>query len=62
MQGRINRYFTDKRFGFIKVDGQPDHFFHMDDALNFQEAKVGMEVEFESHDTEKGKRALLVTA
>ena len=61
MQGKVTRYFTDKRFGFIKVANQPDHFFHVDDFLNLTEVKVGMEVSFESEETEKGMRATLIT-
>lgn len=64
MKGKVHRFFADKRFGFIKVTTDADHFFHMDDAINFtaDDVYVGMEVEFESNDSEKGKRATLVTA
>lgn len=64
MKGTVHRFFPDKRFGFIKVATDKDHFFHIDDCINFtaESVKTGMEVEFESHETEKGKRALLVTA
>ena len=64
MKGNVQRFYPDKGFGFISVAGDRDHFFHIDDAVNFKAANVynGMEVEFESTDTVKGKRALLVTA
>lgn len=64
MKGKINRFFPDKKFGFIKPATDKDHFFHIDDAINFtvDDVYVGMEVEFESNDSEKGKRASLVTA
>jgi len=64
MQGKVHRFFPDKGFGFIKVTTDADHFFHIDDAINFvrDDVKVGMDVEFESHDTSKGKRAYMITA
>lgn len=64
MKGTVRRFLPEKRFGFIEAPTYPDHFFHIDDAINFgaHEVKVGMEVEFESHETEKGLRAYNVTA
>lgn len=64
MKGIVRRYLKDKGFGFIEVPNSPDHFFHIDDAINFtrDDVRIGMEVEFDSEDAPKGKRAYRVTA
>jgi cold shock CspA family protein len=64
MKGQVARFFPDKGFGFIRASKEPDHFFHIDDAINFTRdtVTVGMDVEFESETTGKGKRAYQITA
>ena len=63
MTGKIHKFFADKGFGFIRVTGGQDHFFHIDDVVNAgkDDMTVGREVEFESHDTSKGLRAKDIT-
>lgn len=63
MRGKINKFFPDKAFGFIRVTGGDDHFFHIDDVINGSkdDISVGRDVEFESNDTAKGKRASNIT-
>ncbi len=61
MRGIIQRINRQGLFGFVE-SGYPDfedHFFHITELweVPFSEALIGMRMEFESHDTEKGKVA-----
>ncbi len=57
MQGVIKTK-TDKGFGFIKVDGSADVFFH-NSACNgqFDSMNVGETVQFDMENGEKGPKA-----
>jgi len=63
VDGKIRKFFADKGFGFISTPDGPDHFFHIDDVINASknDISIGRDVEFESNDTAKGKRATLIT-
>lgn len=59
MKGKIKTK-TDKGFGFIQIEGEDkDLFFHSNDlsGVTYDELQEGDEVEFESVDSDKGKRA-----
>lgn len=62
MKGVIKK--TDERgFGFIKIEGGKDVFFHANDcsARNFKEMKEGDTVSFETEDSDKGPKAVNVS-
>lgn len=54
---------TDKGFGFIKVEGSADVFFH-NSACNgqFDSMSVGQQVSFDLEQGEKGPKAMNVVA
>lgn len=61
MQGTIRRINRQGLFGFVESD-YPDfdeHFFHVSELweIPFSESLIGMRMEFESRDSEKGKVA-----
>lgn len=63
MEGTI-KTLTEKRFGFITVDGEEkDLFFHGNElkGVEYEELKVGDRVSFEKADSEKGPNATNVT-
>lgn len=53
---------TDKGFGFIKVEGQKDVFFHSNGLVDvaFDDLKAGDSVTFDIEQAEKGPRAVNV--
>lgn len=58
MKGTIARWFDNRGFGFIDVEGQTnDIFIHVSDMKGTSTPTVGDEVEFEVSDTYKGPRA-----
>jgi len=63
MEGTI-KTLTEKRFGFITVDGEEkDLFFHENElkGVTYDELKIGDRVSFEKTDSEKGPNATNVT-
>lgn len=64
MRGTIKAIKKDKGFGFIKVEGEPDRFFHANhlEGVAFDQLQEGNVVEFEAYVEEgKGERARRVT-
>ena len=58
MKGTIARWFDNRGFGFIDVEGQSnDIFIHVSDMTGTSTPIVGDEVEFDIRDTYKGPRA-----
>jgi len=60
MEGTIKKLVTEKRFGFITVDGEEkDLFFHGNELKNvkFEELKEGDRVSFDKADSPKGPNA-----
>jgi cold shock CspA family protein len=58
MKGTIGRWFDNRGFGFINVEGQPnDIFIHVSDMKGSSTPQVGDEVEFNVRDTDRGPRA-----
>ena len=64
MQGMIRRIDQQGMYGFVEslYPDFEDHFFHFTELweIPFSEALIGMRMEFESHDTAKGKVASTV--
>jgi CspA family cold shock protein len=58
MQGII-KTLTDKGFGFISTDGQPDVFFHSSALVDvmFDQLRKGDAVTYDVEDSPKGPRA-----
>lgn len=57
--GEIKKVFSNKRFGYIKRENQPDLWFHFDSVKNGQEGiQSGKKVQYEESTTEKGERAV----
>ncbi len=56
--GSIKRLFRDRGFGFIKVNGGPDVFFHRSHIRDgtFETLEEGAAVEFEMAASDKGPR------
>ena len=61
MKGVIKKV-DERGFGFIKMEGAKDVFFHANDcsARNFKEMKEGDMVSFETEDSPKGPKAVNV--
>jgi len=60
MEGTIKTLISDKRFGFITVDGEEkDLFFHANELkdVEYDDLKVGDRVSFEKADSPKGPNA-----
>ena len=59
MTGKIHRLIKDKRYGFIRDKQNNDYFFFKSAMKNckFEDLEVGMDVEFEDSETDKGLRA-----
>jgi CspA family cold shock protein len=55
---------TDKGFGFIEVEGSPNVFFHHSACPNgdFDNLRVGQQVQFDMEQGEKGPKASNVVA
>ena len=64
MEGTIKTLISDKKFGFITVDGEErDLFFHGNELkdVKYEDLKVGDRVSFEKADSPKGPNAVSVT-
>ena len=46
MQGKITRFFDERRFGFIRDGDGHDHFFHIDDIADETIPTPGLRVTF----------------
>jgi len=59
MKGKIKKLLVDKRCGFINGADRKDYFFHASalKTVKYEEVEVGMAVEFEESEGEKGLRA-----
>ena len=57
MTGTVKFYNTEKSFGFIKVEGQKDIFFHKSSLEKGYVPKDDDYVEFRVTETERGKAA-----
>lgn len=59
MRGVVKTLALGKGFGFIKGDDKKEYFFHRSALKNckFEELSVGIEVEFEDAEGDKGPRA-----
>ncbi|MBI2626393.1 MAG: cold shock domain-containing protein [Candidatus Nealsonbacteria bacterium] len=63
MEGTIKTLISDKKFGFITVDGEErDLFFHGNELkdVKYEDLKVGDRVSFEKADSPKGPNAVNV--
>jgi len=61
MKGTIARWFDNRGFGFIAVEGQSnDIFVHINDMEGYSNPQMGDEVEFDVSDTDRGPRAINV--
>ena len=59
MKGKIKKYFSYRRYGFIEVEGQEDDiFFHASNYPINSIPSVNQEVAFMLNDTPKGKEAI----
>jgi len=60
--GSVKRLMRDRGFGFIKVEGGSDIFFHRSHVRDgdFDALEEGVSVEFETADSDKGPRAVWV--
>ncbi len=58
MKGKILKYFSNRGYGFIKIDESDDDlFFHISNFPKNEIPSVGMEVEFTIIETSKGNEA-----
>jgi CspA family cold shock protein len=61
LKGTIARWFDNRGFGFIAVEGQSnDIFVHINDMDGIPNPQMGDEVEFDVSDTDRGPRAINV--
>lgn len=60
MKGNVKFYNSEKGFGFLKVQGSKDMFFHKSALLRGETLKDGDSVEFETEETERGQAAITV--
>ena len=60
MEGKIEKWFNDKNFGFINIGEAKGLFFHRNELTEGYEPKEGDTVEFEKTQTEKGPAAIKV--
>lgn len=61
MKGTIARWFENRGFGFIAVEGQDnDIFVHINDMDGYSNPQMGDKVEFDVSDTDRGPRAINV--
>lgn len=60
--GVIKKIISDKKFGFISVEGSEDVFFHITDCVtSFDSLREGQTVQFDLGSGPKGKKAVKVT-
>ncbi len=58
MKGTIQKYFSNRGFGFIEIDGKEDNvFFHRSNYPVNEIPAIGQDVEFTIVDTPKGNEA-----
>ena len=58
MKGTIQKYFSNRGFGFIEIDGREDNiFFHRSNYPVTEIPSIGQDVEFIIVDTPKGNEA-----
>ena len=59
MEGKVKTFNKQKGYGFITCDVEGDVFFHYSSLImeGFKTVDVGVDVEFDLEETEKGKRA-----
>lgn len=58
MKGTIQKYFSNRGFGFIEIEGEDDNiFFHRSNYPVNEIPAIGQDVEFVVVDTPKGKEA-----
>ena len=58
MKGTIQKYFSNRGFGFIEIEGEEDNiFFHRSNYPVNEIPTIGQAVEFTIADTPKGKEA-----
>ena len=58
MKGTIQKYFSNRGFGFIEIDGREDNiFFHRSNYPVNEIPSIGQDVEFNIVDTPKGNEA-----
>lgn len=62
MKGAVKRFNKDKGYGFITCEDKVDAFFHYSQLLmdGYKTVNIGQEVEFETEENEKGRRALQI--
>ena len=60
MEGKIEKWFNDKNFGFIDIGEAKGLFFHRNELAEGYNPKEGDLVEFEKTQTEKGPAAIKV--
>ena len=60
MQGKIEKWFNDKNFGFINIGEARGLFFHRNELAEGYNPKEGDTVEFEKTQTDKGPAAIKV--
>lgn len=59
MEGVIKFYNSKKGFGFLTCQGK-DYFFHISDMQTNSKIDKGDKVTFETHETQKGTKAVKV--
>jgi len=58
LKGKIQKYFSFRKYGFIETDESEDNiFFHISNFPSYEIPIVGQEVEFNVIETPKGKEA-----
>ena len=57
MKGRIKMFNNDKGFGFITGEDNNDYFAHISNFTASQDIHIGLQVEFETNENDKGKFA-----
>ena len=59
MEGKVKTFNKQKGYGFISCDVEGDIFFHYSSLImdGFKTVDVGVDVEFDLEETDKGKRA-----
>lgn len=61
LQGKITKFFDDKKYGFIQDTEKQSRFFHITECLNPNEIRIGASVQFEPFSEQKGLVAKAVS-